>query len=229
MTRPTSVGIKRTTSVHRYEASPSDSMQLFPSNWQYNNGSQQMQQQNMKKVFNETLQAWIIENPQKANEFVEKVQELAKYKQNVSSDLQNISSMFDSLAVKLAISPNAATIKPPFVPFGLNKLRNKTAPVGADERINSKVMTSQSTTTTTIPILPILLDTNVPSSVESVVIGEAEIEEVDPTQYEEMLKKDDHTSTEMPMVQLVTLLPVKSNSGIRKIRLPITDNDSRGQ
>ncbi|XP_005178067.2 mucin-2 [Musca domestica] len=56
------------------------------------------------------------------------------------------------------------------------------------------------------------------------VVGEAEVEVIDPTKYEEMLKSShfaDATTTETTP-KLVTLLPVRSNSGIRTYR-PLVD------
>ncbi|XP_073822622.1 uncharacterized protein [Musca autumnalis] len=56
------------------------------------------------------------------------------------------------------------------------------------------------------------------------VVGEAEVEVIDPTKYEEMLKSShfaDATTTETTP-KLVTLLPVRSNSGIRTYR-PFVD------
>ncbi|XP_046811981.1 serine-rich adhesin for platelets, partial [Lucilia cuprina] len=57
------------------------------------------------------------------------------------------------------------------------------------------------------------------------VVGEAEVEVIDPTKYEEMLRSSqfaDSTTTETTP-KLVTLLPVRSNSGIRTYK-PFTES-----
>lgn len=62
------------------------------------------------------------------------------------------------------------------------------------------------------------------------VVGEAEVEVIDPNKYEEMLKSSqfaaDTTTETAP--QLVTLLPVRSNSGIRTYR-PAVDEESEAR
>lgn len=59
------------------------------------------------------------------------------------------------------------------------------------------------------------------------VVGEAEVEVIDPNKYEEMLKSSqfaaDTTTETAP--QLVTLLPVRSNSGIRTYGRPAMDDE----
>ncbi|XP_049302708.1 mucin-2 [Bactrocera dorsalis] len=62
------------------------------------------------------------------------------------------------------------------------------------------------------------------------VVGEAEVEVIDPNKYEEMLKSSqfaaDTTTETAP--QLVTLLPVRSNSGIRTYR-PAVDEEAEAR
>lgn len=53
--------------------------------------------------------------------------------------------------------------------------------------------------------------------------GKAEVEVVDPTVYEDLLRKQ---TTAMP--PLVTLLPVRSNSGIRTFRTPMVRRSGNG-
>lgn len=93
--------------------------------------------------------------------------------------------------------------------------------------------TTPSTTTTPSPYSDLIYERREPfikpmssfiddSSAEGVgaaipVVGEAEVEVIDPTKYEEMLRSSqfaDATTTETTP-KLVTLLPVRSNSGIR--------------
>ncbi|XP_067621076.1 uncharacterized protein [Eurosta solidaginis] len=61
------------------------------------------------------------------------------------------------------------------------------------------------------------------------VVGEAEVEVIDPNKYEEILKSShiavDMTTETAP--QLVTLLPVRSNSGIRTYRPTLEETESR--
>ncbi|XP_053959558.1 mucin-2 [Anastrepha ludens] len=61
------------------------------------------------------------------------------------------------------------------------------------------------------------------------VVGEAEVEVIDPNKYEEMLKSSqfaaDTTTETAP--QLVTLLPVRSNSGIRTYRPTLDESEAR--
>ncbi|XP_040169066.1 mucin-2 [Anopheles arabiensis] len=71
-------------------------------------------------------------------------------------------------------------------------------------------------------VVPVMLETSSELSAEQAVVGQAEVEVIDPNQYEEMLKSmavGKHAgTTPYPPSTLVTLLPVKSNSGIRNFR-----------
>jgi hypothetical protein len=230
--------------------------QLFPgiSKWEFVNGSQVNATESSitKKVFNETLQAVIVENSQtsppqrfddlKANRTVDK------------ANLQQLSSIFDTLAAKLGIKPvDVASKMPPF--SQQNKLKNNDSRTrGTTTRKTSSKVSSTTpiskqrptaTTTTRLSVTkvstvsPTKVSTARPTTkVEAVtssfessssesMMGQAEVEPVDPTKYDEILSLISSSpvtriSTTTP--SLVTLLPVKSNSGIRnfnpRIKLP---------
>lgn len=223
-----------------------DQPSLFPvqTKWEFINGTLvQTDRAPMKKVFNQTLQAWIVENPQESGERIEP----ERYIRHNSEEIKNISTIFDTLSSKLGIGPSIPSKTPPFTSFSQNKLRDKvgsgnSANFDSDSRIigynnlnsNSpaRMPATTPTTMTTTPTssditsnpnspLPILLNPqteNYFSSSAENVFGQAEIEEIDPTQYEQMLLLDkvssfSHRTSTMP--SLVTLLPVKSNTGIR--------------
>uniref|UniRef100_A0A182K7I4 SEA domain-containing protein n=1 Tax=Anopheles christyi TaxID=43041 RepID=A0A182K7I4_9DIPT len=84
-------------------------------------------------------------------------------------------------------------------------------------------------------VVPVMLETSSELSSELAVVGQAEVEVIDPNRYEEMLNsmalahgkplaavaaatETTATTTPYPPSTLVTLLPVKSNSGIRNFR-----------
>uniref|UniRef100_A0A182YFS9 Uncharacterized protein n=1 Tax=Anopheles stephensi TaxID=30069 RepID=A0A182YFS9_ANOST len=76
-------------------------------------------------------------------------------------------------------------------------------------------------------VVPVMLETSSELSSELAVVGQAEVEVIDPNRYEEMLNSMSlahgrlsvATTTPSPLPStLVTLLPVKSNSGIRNFR-----------
>ncbi|XP_053665616.1 uncharacterized protein LOC128714760 [Anopheles marshallii] len=74
-------------------------------------------------------------------------------------------------------------------------------------------------------VVPVMLETSSELSSELAVVGQAEVEVIDPNRYEEMLNsmalahgKLSSATTPAPPSTLVTLLPVKSNSGIRNFR-----------
>lgn len=215
-----------------------DQPSLFPvqSKWEFVNGTLvQTDRAPMKKVFNDTLQAWIVENPHESGERIEP----EKYIRNNSDEIKNISTIFDTLSSKLGIGPSIPSKTPPFTPSSQNKLREK---IGTAGHRNSFLPTTAATqptqldaTTTEImqnsySPLPVLLNPNTESYFSSSaenVFGQAEIEEVDPTHFEQMLLLDkvssfSHRTSTMP--SLVTLLPVKSNTGIRK-GMPNVNND----
>ncbi|XP_055299242.1 mucin-2 [Sitodiplosis mosellana] len=205
---------------------------LFPvqSKWEYVNGTLVYPSvAPMRKIYNETLQAWIIENPIEATERLPPT-ELVR---NTSEPIKNISAIFDTLASKLNMNTMETAKLPPFMSHFSNKLKieqQKDHPSIADY-LKSTTKRPVQTTTTTLPPsssaatpedeLPILLSQNTESyygSSAETLIGEAEVEEVDPTQYEQMLLIDRVSAQLRPSStapSLVTLMPVKSNSGIR--------------
>lgn len=224
-----------------------DDSLLFPSHskWEYVNGSSNMFSTTtpMKKVFNETLQAWVVENDEKPENHT--IRDLA-VKRNNTEELQNISLIFDTLVSKLGISPNIPTKIPPFAAFSQNKLKqsqrnetknkNKTAitttvkPTTKPTTISTTV--KQSTSTQSTIFVPLSSSENhsftsttnmidhqdIENISPEIIVGEAEVEVIDPTKYEEMLSSQStSTSTSHPLA-LVTLLPVRSNSGIRTFR-----------
>lgn len=146
----------------------------------------------LRKVYNDTLQAWIVENDQIEN----KPNTLAPPLPPPKSNIQNISVIFDTLASKLGITP---------------KVADKVSPIHKTKPSAHTIVTTHATPT---------VMTNAPTSTSTEILyGEAEIEEVDPTQYEEILRRDrapttnDATTDVAPT--LITLMPVRSNSGLR--------------
>lgn len=209
------------------------------------------EKQMIRRIFNETLQAWIVENSQKQADPTGASPTDLLHKRNTSQHLQNISAIFDTLASKLGMSPGGGVKLPPFKSLiGSKAKKNRTVvtvvasaskPITIDtsSRLNDKAMTEQPPVENTQPIPVLLMSTTTvasevfpPSSsaAESVIVGEAEIEEVDPTQYEQMLKQDSHRlrPTPGPTPALITLMPVKSNSGLRFNRPGIISNNARG-
>lgn len=210
------------------------------------------EKQMIRRIFNETLQAWIVENSQKQADPTGASPLELQHKRNTSQHLQNISAIFDTLASKLGMSSGGGVKLPPFKSLiGSKAKKNRTVvtvvasaskPITIDttSRLNDKAMTEQPPVESTQPIPVLLMSTTTvasdvfpPSSSaaeSSVIVGEAEIEEVDPTQYEQMLKQDVHRvrPTPGPTPALITLMPVKSNSGLRFNRPGLSSNNARG-
>lgn len=215
---------------------------LFPvqSKWEYVNGTLVYPSvAPMKKIYNETLQAWIIENPTEATERLSP-NELLRKTSEPMVPIKNISTIFDNLASKLNMNTMETAKLPPFISHFSNKLKieqQKDHPSSHVDYLTSTTKrpiqtTTPTTTTTTLSPsssaatpeedeLPVLLSQNTESyygSSAETLIGEAEVEEVDPTQYEQMLLIDRVSAQLRPSStapSLVTLMPVKSNSGIR--------------
>lgn len=287
------MNFETTTRGNIYTQPWDDGIQLFPigSKWEFVNGTRVTPFENigMRKVYNETLQALVVENsqPMSAN-----IDDLPVQKPNVSENIQNISSIFDTIASKLGIKPELSSKMPPFSSVNKNvkttqplsvttepttaTKQSSTTPKPVSSTVASNLSKQQITSTTQKPIStqpPVIVKvtqpplikkgstkrttpttryttttvpptskqttttstrtTSVPSltpsyksgdsseSFES-VIGQAEVEVVDPNAYEDMLKQSQLASASTlamirttPMTPLVTLLPVKSNSGIR--------------
>lgn len=245
--------VKSTTSR---TTSPIAEPQLFPSisKWEFVNGTRTnlTEMSLTKKVFNETLQAVIVENAQTTSHTVPPSQ-LDDLKANHTIDkgnLQQLSSIFDTLAAKLGIKPDVASKVPPFSQHTQNKIKQnvgnnnnqlRTTTI-TSSRKNSGSTTRQyvtrtttktpkkSTTTTrrrtTVTNSPIEPTRSFEYSSES-LLGQAEVEAVDPTQYEEILSMASSPISRKfisTTPSLVTLMPVKSNSGIRnfnpRLKLP---------
>ncbi|EDW85358.2 uncharacterized protein Dwil_GK10554 [Drosophila willistoni] len=212
-----------------------DDSVLFPSHskWEFVNSSSSQNFEyngNMKRVFNKTLQAWVS-----MSEDIDKIENFTlndiKTRINNASNIQDISLIFDNLASKMGITPSVPTKIPP---FSQNKLRHpqknekkstptsitSTDPTMHDSSIRGHVeLPPQSRQPFIKPMSSFINDESgeVPGAAIPIV-GEAEIEVVDPLKYEEMLQISqfvESSSTENSAHRLVTLLPVRSNSGIR--------------
>lgn len=207
---------------------------LFPvqSKWEYVNGSLVYPSPPpMRRIFNETLQAWIIDNPAETTESIS-----IEYVKNNTDSLKNISAIFDTLASNLALSGQSAakttamsSVAPSTTPKTPNKPAHNAQPTVAADSLLASRKPVQTTTPSPPPSstmaddeLPILLNQNTESFYSSsaeTFLGQAEVEEVDPTQYEQMLLIDRVSSALRPtstVPPLITLMPVKSHSGIRQ-------------
>ncbi|KAL9701330.1 hypothetical protein quinque_004771 [Culex quinquefasciatus] len=252
--------------------------ELFPINkWEFVNGSRVTPNApSTRKVFNETLQAWIVENVQLSTTVPSVPIEDLRRKN--TTNLQNLSVIFDTLASKLGIQTEGTSKAPPFA--SLAKIKNKnsssrlegsttkkrnrttTRPKRKKNKNRTTTTTTTSTTTTTqaptttttttikpiydttplsklIPtvtnedylgdIVPVMLaPAGAPEFSSEYYVGQAEVEVIDPNHYDEMMRQQQHsttlatsaafaTTTPKPAA-LVTLLPAKSNSGIKHFR-----------
>lgn len=220
--------------------------QLFPiiSKWEFVNGTQanSTELNITKKVYNETLQALIVENSQTAPPHGSRFDDPNVNRTVDKANLQQLSSIFDTLAAKLGIKPiDVASKMPPF--SQQNKLKNNSNRTTATRKPNSKVSSTtpiskqrprttgmshtQRPPTTARTTTATSGNSLLESSSESMV-GQAEVEPVDPTKYEEilsLLSSSPVTRITSTTPSLVTLLPVKSNSGIRnfnpRIKFPV--------
>lgn len=202
---------------------------LFPvqSKWEYVNGSLVYPSiPPMRRIFNETLQAWIIDNPAEVTESIP-----VELVRNNNESLKNISAIFDTLASNLALNTKSLPKAPvPSTSPATPKSSNKPVfqPTAVSDILLASRKPAQSTTPSPPPSstmaddeLPILLNQNTESFYSSsaeTFLGQAEVEEVDPTQYEQMLLIDRVSSglrTTSTVPPLITLMPVKSNSGLR--------------
>lgn len=210
-----------------------DQPALFPvqSKWEYVNGTLVYPQKApMRKIFNETLQAWIVENPSETHHEHD-IQPLENMRNN-NEPIKNISAIFDTLASKIGIgiaADSRPTRLPPSMSHFVPSLKFPAAERPVEEIDISTIQLTTTTTAAPVPPtpsmpredeLPVLLSEpteNFYSSSAETIIGEAEVEEVDPTQYEQMLLIDRVSSAQRTSTapSLITLMPVKSNSGIR--------------
>lgn len=230
-TEPVTTSFVEVETVQYTPSGSSWSPGLFPvqSKWEIVNGSLVYPSvAPMRKVFNDTLKAWIIENPAEVTERLPPTELI----RNKSEPIKNISAIFDTLASKLSINAMENGKLPPFMSHFSAKHKNEQhAPSQAEP---SAIVTRKPVAATTAPTLlstsattldeelPVLLNQNTESyygSSAETLIGQAEVEEVDPTQYEQMLLIDRVSAALRPSSteqSLVTLLPVKSNSGLRQ-------------
>ena len=124
--------------------------QLFPgslSKWEFVNGTQVNATESSitRKVFNETLQAVIVENSQTSPPHSNRFDDLKANRTGTvdKANLQQLSSIFDTLAAKLGIKPvDIASKMPPFAQQ--NKLKNNrtrasTSTMATTKKTNSKV------------------------------------------------------------------------------------------
>lgn len=246
-----------------------DDSVLFPSHskWEFVNSSSNSNfghTGNMRKIFNQTLQAWVSVD-------VDRTENLTlndiKSKINNATNIQDISLIFDTLASKLGITPSIPNKVPPFSHNKLKQtLKNDTRlkanttttriTIAASNTPTVTTTTSPTTTTTTskttTPVFttpststlryeevfykekrepdyvkPLLVEDTSAEVIGAAipVVGEAEVEVIDPNKYEEMLRSSqfaDVSTTEI-LPKLVTLLPVRSNSGIRTYRPTLED------
>ncbi|BFF97734.1 mucin-5AC [Drosophila madeirensis] len=216
-----------------------DDSNLFPSHskWEFVNSSSAQNyghNANMRKIFNKTLQAWVSEDIDKSENLT--LNDI-KTRINNASNIQDISLIFDTLASKLGITPSVPN---KFPPFSQNKLKH---PPKEETRVR--------TTTTELPVqessvsfieqrepfikpMSSFMDDGSSEVLGAAipVVGEAEVEVVDPLKYEELLKisqfaEPTSTTTEPSVHRLVTLLPVRSNSGIRTYKPPTEDFETQ--
>lgn len=188
--------------------------QLFPSitKWEFVNGTRLNHELNItKKVFNETLQAVVVENFQTSSSNSRAGENKKLNQTEKEANLQQLSSIFDTLASKLGLNPDITSKIPPFSPQSQNKLKqnNKIKLVPDNITINSQVLSTTTSKTT--------------ENIKDTLMGQAEVEAVE---YDEIFSLGSssalmHSST---VPSLVTLMPVKSNSAIRLFKPPLKKN-----
>jgi hypothetical protein len=224
--------------------------QLFPSitKWEFVNGTRSNISETSvtKKIFNETLQAVIVENAQSTPHptFLDNL----KVNRTVNkTNLQQLSSIFDTLASKLGINTDVSSKLPPFSQTNTrsklqqNVARNNTKVAPSSVRYNFN-SANKSVQTTSKMKQPALLSTTTEKMTTNTMdyftssennFGRAEVVPVDPTQYDEILSLASSPITKFVSTtspSIVTLMPVKSNSGIRnfnpRLKLPVRQASS---
>lgn len=133
-----------------------DAPQLFPigSKWEFVNGTRVTPFENMgmRKVYNETLQALVVENSQlpSAGDY----EEIKAQKPNMTDvHLPGISSLFDTIASKIGIEQELSNKAPPFSTH--NKVKVTQAMITSTTTVASttrKLSPTKVTTTTKRPI-----------------------------------------------------------------------------
>uniref|UniRef100_A0A1A9W3Z0 SEA domain-containing protein n=1 Tax=Glossina brevipalpis TaxID=37001 RepID=A0A1A9W3Z0_9MUSC len=248
-----------------------DDSVLFPSHskWEFVNSSSNSNfghTGNMRKIFNQTLQAWVSVD-------VDRTENLTlndiKSKINNATNIQDISLIFDTLASKLGITPSMPNKVPPFshsklkqtlkndtrlksnttatkIPISVNNTSTVTTTTARSPTISTSTYRTTTPTFTTPStstlryeevfykekrepdyVKPLLTEDTSAEVIGAAIplVGEAEVEVIDPNKYEEMLRSSqfaDVSTTEI-LPKLVTLLPVRSNSGIRTYRPTLED------
>lgn len=193
--------------------------QLFPSisKWEFVNGTASTNDLNItKKVFNETLQAVIVENAQSS--LSPRIDDIKTNKTTDKANIQQLSSIFDALSSKLGLKPELSSKIPPFSQQSYNKLKQS---ITRASRPTKPKITSTTTvrSTTILKTSPFTTPKSEPTTViknsSEFVAGQAEA--VDPTKYEEILSmmSTSYMKISSTTPSLVTLMPVKSNVGIR--------------
>ncbi|XP_055377329.1 uncharacterized protein LOC129609442 [Condylostylus longicornis] len=122
-----------------------------PTKWEYSNGTvdNKVTPSTVKKIFNETLHAWVIQDGTEENK--NNAMNLS-LKTNLTSEnrpkvnIQDISLIFDTLASKLGISTGTYSRRPPFPASRLKQ----------SSRIDSRTPTTATSTTPTTPTIPSL-------------------------------------------------------------------------
>lgn len=191
------------------------------SSWELFNSSNRRQHQKPRpvKIFNETLQAWIVQNPTESEQHIKPIHHFPD-EHRIIEPMKNISAIFDLLASRLNLdqslenkrhsTPTSSEFLPTHfpesrVPPTVQTLRAQTT----EETHSSEEM---------LPVLlPLSTEDSLPSTSGEKILGQAEVEVVDPTQYEQMLLIDRVSTTlsRSTPPPLITLMPVKSNSGYR--------------
>ncbi|XP_063697492.1 mucin-2 [Culicoides brevitarsis] len=130
--------------------------QLFPigSKWEFVNGTRVTPFENigMRKVYNETLQALVVENSQFSGDEGD-FEEIKAQKPNVTENLPGISSLFDTIASKIGIQQESSSKAPPF------STHNKV-------KVTQSMTTSTTSTTTTSTTTPVPTTTTRKSTVK---------------------------------------------------------------
>lgn len=171
---------------------------LFPmhTTWELINGTvtdQKPDPAHLRRVYNDTLQAWIVENAAQdtsAGQENNKQESGATSSKKQEGTIQNISVIFDTLATKLGITPDVSSKSPPFQ----NKVRQRTTTPKA---------TAAPTTTTTKTTEPETITSS--KDVASDVREEVEYEEYDDEEVEEeVIPTTTTTTTKKPRRKMTT-------------------------
>lgn len=132
---------------------------LFPmhTTWELINGTvtdQKPDPSHLRRVYNDTLQAWIVENREEnsaaaitghGNNQQQQAPSAGSSSKKQNGTIQNISVIFDTLASKLGITPDVSSKSPPFQ----NKVRNRTPPPPLTAATPITVAKTRVVTTTT--------------------------------------------------------------------------------